>query len=98
MSLKDSKYGSKEQSLIKSDSKVSYVIIGGQSNIMQSNLAIRKIVSKISWTNNNNLSFTEILCHPRIHFIETSLQFNNFLTLSGLSDRYYWTFVLLLPV
>lgn len=74
MSLKDSKYGSKEQSLIKSDSKVSYVIIGGQSNIMQSNLAIRKIVSKISWTNNNNLSFTEILCHPRINFIEASLR------------------------
>lgn len=52
--------GEKKRSLIKSDSKVSYVIIGGQSNIMQSNLAIRKIVSKISWTHNNNLRFTSV--------------------------------------
>lgn len=50
----------KKRSLIKSDSKVSYVIIGGQSNIMQSHLAIRKIVSKISWTHNNNLTFTSV--------------------------------------
>lgn len=60
MSLRDSKCGRKKQSLIKSDSKVSYVIFGGQSNIMQINLAIRKIVSKISSTHNNNLRFTSI--------------------------------------